>query len=43
MNKLWVKRLTAVSLVLMMGTGSGVTVLRASEEEIAGKTGGGDL
>ncbi|MES0410703.1 hypothetical protein ABMC10_04785 [Anaerostipes caccae] len=40
MNKVWVKRLTAASLVLMMGTGSGMTVLRASEEEMAGKTGG---
>lgn len=41
MNKLWVKRLTAVSLVLMMGTGAGGAVLQASGEEMSGKTGGG--
>lgn len=43
MNKLWVKRLTAVSLVLMMGTGAGGAVLQASGEEMSGKTGGGYL
>ncbi|WP_409016207.1 hypothetical protein [Anaerostipes caccae] len=40
MKKTWMKRLAAVSLTLALGTGAG-TLLRAHEEEISGKTGGG--
>lgn len=42
MKKIWMKRLTAVSLMMAVGIGTGIP-LRAQEEEIAGKTGGGDL
>ena len=40
MKKQWMRSLTAVSLIVTMGTGAG-TVLRAHEEEKAGKSGGG--
>lgn len=42
MKKKWMKRLAAVSLTLALGSGAG-TLLRAHEEEMAGKIGGGDL
>ncbi|WP_409016211.1 hypothetical protein [Anaerostipes caccae] len=38
MKKQWMRCLAAVSLIAVMGTG---TVLRAQEEEMAGKSGGG--
>ncbi|WP_409016217.1 hypothetical protein [Anaerostipes caccae] len=40
MKKQWMRSLAAVSLIVTMGTGTG-TVLRAYEEEMAGKSGGG--
>lgn len=40
MKKQWMRSLAAVSLIVTMGTGTG-TVLRAQEEEKAGKSGGG--
>ena len=40
MKKQWMRSLAAVSLIVTMGTGTG-TVLRAYEEEMAGKPGGG--
>ncbi|WP_290761680.1 hypothetical protein [Anaerostipes sp.] len=40
MKKRWMRCLAAVSLIVTMGTGAG-TVLKAQDEEIAGKTGGG--
>ena len=39
-TKPWMKRLAAVSLTLALETGAG-TLLRAYEEEISRKTGGG--
>lgn len=42
MKKPWMKRLAAVSLILAVGSGAG-TLLRAHEEGMAGKSGGGDL
>ena len=42
MKKPWRKRLAAVSLTLALETGAG-TLLRAYEEEISRKTGGGYL
>ena len=38
MKKKWMRCLAAVSLIAVMGTG---TILKAHEEEMAGKTGGG--
>lgn len=40
MKKQCMRCLAAVSLIVTMGTGAG-TALRAHEEEIAGKSGGG--
>ena len=40
MKKQWMRYLAAVSLIVTMGTGTG-TVLRAHEEEMVGKSGGG--
>lgn len=42
MKKIWIKRLAAVSLMMAVGIGTGVP-LWAQEEEMTGKTGGGDL
>lgn len=42
MKKPWMKRLAAVSLVLAVGSGAG-TLLKAQEEGMSGKTGGGYL
>ena len=42
MKKPWMKRLAAVSLILAVGSGAG-TLLKAQEEEMSGRTGGGDL
>ena len=40
MKKQWMRCLAVVSLIVTMGTGAG-NVLKAHEEEIAGKSGGG--
>ncbi|WP_290762362.1 hypothetical protein [Anaerostipes sp.] len=42
MKKTWRKRLTAVTLMMAVGIGTGMP-LRAQEEEMSGKTGGGYL
>ncbi|WP_290761661.1 hypothetical protein [Anaerostipes sp.] len=42
MKKPWMKRLAAVSLILAVGSGAG-TMLRAQDEEMSGKPGGGYL
>ena len=42
MKKQWMRCLAAVSLIVAVGTGAG-NVLKAHEEEMAGKSGGGYL
>lgn len=42
MKKTWMKRLAAVSLVMAVGIGT-VVPLKAQEEGMTGKPGGGDL
>ncbi len=42
MKQTWMKRLAAASLMMAVGIGNRIP-LRAQEEEMAGKTGGGYL
>ncbi|WP_165353829.1 hypothetical protein [Anaerostipes caccae] len=40
MKKPWERRIVAAALILAVGTGAG-TILRAEDQEIPGKSGGG--